>query len=91
MIFISSSGVCPTTSEGYPFVPKQKHSPDHIREFLHLRTQNQNFRSVLRMRHAATKAFHRYFDNNGFTLIHTPILSSNLCEGAGEVNTYEIT
>lgn len=37
------------------------------------------------MRHAATKAFHNYFDINNFTHIHTPILSPNSCEGAGEV------
>lgn len=43
---------------------------------------------MLRVRHAATNAFHRYFDRNQFTCIHVPVLSSNSCEGAGEVSLF---
>lgn len=86
-MFNSLAGSCPPACDGYPFVPKQNHPPEYVRDYLHLRTQTESFRSILRIRHAATNAFHEYFGKNGFTFIHTPILTSNSCEGAGEVRS----
>lgn len=70
----------------YPFKRKQIHAPEYIREYLHLRPHVDQFQAIFRARHLATSAFHRYFDQNGFVYIHTPILTSNSCEGAGEVS-----
>lgn len=81
------NGICPTEDGIYPFVRKQNHSLDYIRQHLHLRAHIGQFQAIFRARHLATHAFHRYFNENGFIYIHTPILTSNSCEGAGELFT----
>lgn len=86
MTFDLLSGTCLGEDGFYPFVRKQHHSNDYIRQHLHLRAHTNQFQAIFRARHLATRAFHEYFYKNAFTLIHTPILTSNSCEGAGEVN-----
>lgn len=76
---------CPTTDGIYPFVRKQTHTKEYIRQHLHLRAHNSQFQTIFRARHLASNGFHQYFDENGFTFIHTPTITSNSCEGAGEV------
>lgn len=76
-------GKCPL-SEGYPFYPKKSYPPDYVRNHLHLRPQVSSLASTLRVRHHATKCFNDYLDREGFFQIHTPIITSNDCEGAGE-------
>lgn len=71
-------------SKGYPFAPRKQYEPDYVREYLHLRPKTRSFASVLRIRHAATLGIHNYLDKNGYFNIHTPIITSNDCEGAGE-------
>ncbi|XP_046347553.1 probable asparagine--tRNA ligase, mitochondrial [Haliotis rufescens] len=69
----------------FPFKARKKHSADYIRTYPHLRPRTNTFSSLLRIRSQATMAFHKYFQENGFCQIHTPILTSSDCEGAGEV------
>uniref|UniRef100_A0A3P9IJQ5 asparagine--tRNA ligase n=1 Tax=Oryzias latipes TaxID=8090 RepID=A0A3P9IJQ5_ORYLA len=69
----------------FPFKIKERHSLEYIRQFLHLRCRTNAFSSLLRIRSEATAAVHSYFKNNGFLLIHTPTITSNDCEGAGEL------
>ncbi|XP_062563694.1 probable asparagine--tRNA ligase, mitochondrial [Armigeres subalbatus] len=76
-------GDCPL-SEGYPFYPKKTYSPDYVRNHLHLRPQTSSFASTLRVRHHVMKCFNNYLDREGFIQIHTPVITSNDCEGAGE-------
>lgn len=76
-------GNCPL-AEGYPFYPKKTYPPDYIRNHLHLRPQTPSFASTLRVRHHVTKCFNDYLDREGFVQIHTPTITSNDCEGAGE-------
>lgn len=76
-------GPCPL-AEGYPFYPKKTYPPDYVRNHLHLRPQVGSVGSTLRVRHQATKCFNDYLDREGFVQIHTPIITSNDCEGAGE-------
>ncbi|KAG8225211.1 hypothetical protein J437_LFUL009056 [Ladona fulva] len=71
--------------KGYPFAPRKSYSADYIRQFLHMRSRTSTFASLLRIRHSASLAVHNFFDSKGFLLVHTPILTSNDCEGAGEV------
>ncbi|XP_047538916.1 probable asparagine--tRNA ligase, mitochondrial isoform X1 [Vanessa atalanta] len=71
--------------DGYPFNPRTIHPPEYIRQYLHLRSRTNYMAAVLRVRHAVTKHIHDYFSKNNFLNIHTPILTSNDCEGAGEV------
>lgn len=75
-------------SDEYPFERKHEYAAEYLREYMHLRADIGEFRSMLRVRHAATNAVHRYFDRNRFTCIHAPILTSNSCEGAGEVSAF---
>ncbi|XP_055642296.1 probable asparagine--tRNA ligase, mitochondrial [Toxorhynchites rutilus septentrionalis] len=80
---IREIGKCPL-SEGYPFYPKKSYQPEYIRSHLNLRSQVSSISSTLRVRHKATKCFNDYLDREGFFQIHTPIITSNDCEGAGE-------
>lgn len=82
-------GECPL-EDGYPFVPRQNHSPEYIRNYIHMRTDISSIRSTMRVRHHATRIFHQYFNDNGFICIHTPVITSNSCEGAGEVSNWNI-
>ncbi|XP_036419129.1 probable asparagine--tRNA ligase, mitochondrial [Colossoma macropomum] len=69
----------------FPFKIKERHSLEYIRQFPHLRCRTNAFSSLLRIRSEATAATHSYFRDNGFVQIHTPIITSNDCEGAGEL------
>ncbi|XP_061537613.1 probable asparagine--tRNA ligase, mitochondrial [Phycodurus eques] len=69
----------------FPFKIKERHKLEYIRQFPHLRCRTNTFSSLLRIRSEATSAVHSYFKENGFLQIHTPIITSNDCEGAGEL------
>ncbi|XP_051934462.1 probable asparagine--tRNA ligase, mitochondrial isoform X2 [Hippocampus zosterae] len=69
----------------FPFKIKERHTLEYIRQFPHLRGRTNAFGSLLRIRGEATWALHSYFKENGFAHIHTPIITSNDCEGAGEL------
>ncbi|KAH8275366.1 hypothetical protein KR026_005993 [Drosophila bipectinata] len=71
--------------EGYPFAPKQKLPPEYVREHLHLRSRVDYIAAQMRIRHKAQKAIHDYMDELDFVQINTPLLTTNDCEGAGEV------
>lgn len=69
----------------FPFKVKKRHSPEYVRQFPHLRCRTNSFSSLLRIRSEATAAIHSYFKEHGFVQIHTPVITSNDCEGAGEL------
>ena len=71
--------------EGYPFLPRKQYSTDYIRQYLHFRPRTKNFSSIMRLRDLASNAIKDHFRNHDFVSVHTPILTSNDCEGAGEV------
>ncbi|XP_062580949.1 probable asparagine--tRNA ligase, mitochondrial [Saccostrea cucullata] len=75
----------------YPFHSRTIHSNDYTRQYPHLRPKTSLFSSVMRIRNTVTMAVHRYFQENGYIFIHTPILSSNDCEGAGQLFTVQIS
>lgn len=81
---LSVVGPC-IVMDGYPFAPRKLYSPDYVRQFLHLRPRTNTFGDLLRVRDAASHAVNEHLHNNGYIHIHTPILTSNDCEGAGEV------
>ena len=72
-------------NEDYPFKPRHKYNDDFPRNFLHYRSKLNDFASLLRIRSATSHAIHDYFRRNDFVQIHTPILTSNDCEGGGEL------
>lgn len=75
-------GGCP--GDVYP-LQKKAHTAEYLREILHLRSRTASMASVLRLRSLLSLAFHNFFAKEGFSLVHTPILTSNDCEGAGEL------
>jgi asparaginyl-tRNA synthetase len=68
----------------YPISPK-RHTFEYLREVAHLRVRTNTFGAVARVRHRLAMAMHRYFDENGFYWVHTPILTASDAEGAGEL------
>ncbi|XP_047027434.1 probable asparagine--tRNA ligase, mitochondrial [Helicoverpa zea] len=77
-------GTC-VVLDGYPFNPRTTHPPEYTRQYLHLRPRTNYTSAILRTRSAVTKHIYDYFALKKYTNIHTPILTSNDCEGAGEV------
>jgi len=70
--------------ETYPIQPK-KHSFEFLRENAHLRTRTNTFSAVMRLRSSLSFAIHKYFTENGFYNMHTPIVTGSDAEGAGEM------
>lgn len=66
-------------------VTAQGHTLEFLRENMHLRSRTNTIGGMLRVRNALTMAVHNYFQSQDFYCIHTPILTSNDCEGAGEL------
>ncbi len=70
--------------ESYP-LQKKYHSYEFLRDIAHLRVRTNTFNAVFRVRNVLTMALHEYFQNNGFMYVHTPIITTNDGEGAGNV------
>jgi asparaginyl-tRNA synthetase len=70
--------------EKYPLQLKNRPSLEYLREIAHLRFRTQTFGAVFRLRHALAFAIHRFFNENGFIYLHTPIITASDAEGAGE-------
>jgi asparaginyl-tRNA synthetase len=68
----------------YPIAAK-RHTFEYLREVAHLRPRTNTFGAVTRVRHCLANAIHRYFHENGFYWIHTPLITASDCEGAGEM------
>ena len=68
----------------YPIQPKQ-HSFEFLRDVAHLRPRTNTFGAITRVRHAAAQAIHRYFHENDFFWINTPIITASDAEGAGDM------
>ena len=78
--------------EEYPLQPK-RHSLEFLREKAHLRFRTNTFSAVFRIRHALAFAINKYFNDNGFFYLHTPIITASDAEGAGEmfrVTTFDL-
>ena len=67
----------------------KKHSLEKLREQGHLRMRTNLFGAVFRIRHHMAYAINKYFNDNGFFYIHTPIITGTDAEGAGE--TFRVT
>ena len=72
---------CPTD---YP-LQKKRHSLEFLRGLAHLRPRTNTFQAVFRIRSAAAFAIHEFFQQHGFIYVHTPIITTSDCEGAGEM------
>ncbi len=70
--------------ESYPISAK-RHTLEYLRDVAHLRARTNTISATTRVRHVLAQAVHRFFDERGYYWIHTPIITSNDCEGAGEL------
>ena len=68
----------------YPIQPK-RHSREFLREVAHLRPRTNLFSAVFRVRSLLAFAIHQFFQDKGFIYLHTPIITANDAEGAGEL------
>ncbi|MBR2675981.1 MAG: asparagine--tRNA ligase [Solobacterium sp.] len=76
-------GVC---DNSYP-LQKKRHSFEYLREIGHLRPRTNTFSAVFRVRSVLAMAIHEFFQSQGFVYVHTPIITGNDAEGAGETFT----
>ncbi len=74
------------SDSSYP-LQKKRHSFEYLREIAHLRPRTNTFSAVFRVRSVLSMAIHEFFQNQGFVYVHTPIITANDAEGAGEVFT----
>lgn len=72
--------------ETYP-LQKKRHSFEFLRTIGHLRSRTNTLGAVFRVRNACSSAIHQFFRERGFLWIHTPIITTSDCEGAGELFT----
>jgi len=68
----------------YPVAAK-RHTFEHLREVAHLRPRTNTIGAMARVRHVLARAIHEYLHGRGFVWVNTPIITSNDCEGAGEL------
>jgi asparaginyl-tRNA synthetase len=74
-------GECP---DDFP-MQKKRHSFDYLREVAHLRPRTNAFGVMNRFRSKMSFACHKFFQEKGFFYVNTPLISTNDCEGAGEL------
>lgn len=72
------------SASDYP-LQKKRHSMEFLREIAHLRPRSNTFSAVFRVRSLVAYAIHKFFQDNDFVYVHTPIITGSDCEGAGEM------
>ena len=72
------------SSPEYP-LQKKRHTFEYLRTIAHLRPRTNTFSAVFKVRSVLAYAIHRFFQDRGFVYVHTPIITSSDCEGAGEM------
>lgn len=70
--------------ETFP-LQKKRHTDEYLRTISHLRPRTNKYGAAFRIRSELSYAVHKFFHDHGFQYIHTPILTSSDCEGAGEL------
>lgn len=68
----------------YPMSAK-RHSIEYLREHAHLRVRTNMIGAVMRVRNCLAQAIHRFFHDEGFMWVATPLITTSDCEGAGEM------
>ena len=83
-IVATSLEVVGEAPDTYP-LQKKGHSLEYLREIAHLRPRSNLFGCVFRVRNRLAKAIHDFFQERDFVYIHSPIITTSDCEGAGEL------
>ena len=72
------------STDDYP-LQKKRHTFEFLRTILHLRPRTNTFKAVFKVRSLIAFAIHKYFQENGFVYVHSPIITASDAEGAGEM------
>ncbi|RKX19257.1 MAG: asparagine--tRNA ligase [Candidatus Zixiibacteriota bacterium] len=83
-ILVSEINMIGEADNTYP-LQKKRHSYEFLREIAHLRPRTNTFGAVNRIRSKLAYAIHRYYQERDFYYIHTPLISTSDCEGAGDM------
>ena len=81
-----------TAAPEYP-LQKKRHTMEYLRTIAHLRPRTNTFNAEFRVRSVASYAIHKFFQENNFVYVHTPIITGSDAEGAGEMfnlNTFDL-
>ena len=70
--------------ENYPIQPK-RHTREFLREVAHLRPRTNLFNAVFKIRSVAAMGIHKYFQDNGYVYVHTPLITCADCEGSDQM------
>ncbi len=73
-----------TSTPDYP-IQNKRHTFEYLRTQCHLRARTNTFSAVFRVRSMIAYAIHQFFQERGFVYVHTPIITTSDCEGAGEM------
>ena len=73
-----------SSTPDYP-LQKKRHTLEYLRTLPHLRERTNTFQAVFRVRSLIAYAIHQFFQEQGFVYVHTPLITSSDCEGAGEM------
>ena len=68
----------------YP-LQKKRHSLEYLRTIAHLRPRTNTYYAAFKVRSVLSFAIHKFFNERGFVYVHTPIITTSDCEGAGEM------
>ena len=71
--------------DDYPLQAKGRPTREFLREIAYLRPRTNLFQAVFRIRSLAAYAIHEYFNKNNYVYVHTPLITANDGEGAGQV------
>lgn len=72
------------STQDYP-LQKKRHSFEYLRTIAHLRPRTNTFSAVYRVRSILSYAIHKFFQERDFVYVHTPIITTSDCEGAGQM------
>ena len=79
---LTLEGDCP---DDYPLQAKGRPTREFLREIAYLRPRTNLFQAVFRVRSVASYAIHKYFQDRGYVYVHTPLITANDGEGAGQM------
>ena len=72
------------SSEDYPIQPK-RHTMEFLRSEAYLRSRTKTFQAVFKIRNLAAFAIHKYFNENNYLYVHTPLITTSDCEGENQM------
>lgn len=66
-------------------ITEKRHTLEYLRSISHLRPRTDTFQAVFRVRSQIAYAIHKFFQERDFVYVHTPLITGQDCEGAGDV------